>query len=336
MTAAVTDAKAFVAALKDAGIAVDDVTADTKKLGEASYQAGLQAATIYEKLAPIEKANFEKVLKDLGFPPETIASIEKGSAAFKRAHDEAAKPFFTPEQQKSIAELSKGWDEFAAASKRAWAQVAGDAETGAQGWAHTFAAAIATGFADAMGYLGQFEHYIVGVFANLPTTIANAFNAILSPIKSVIDTIGGWIHGLVDAAKALWAGLTGGGGSVSAGAAPGMAAGGEVGGAPGVDRNLALLSKGEFVLSVAAVQRYGVGWLHSLNAMAIPRFAGGGLNGGLPSLAGAAAGGRPIHLHIAGQAFGPMTASQDVAGALERFAVHSQIASTGRKQSWRR
>jgi hypothetical protein len=303
---AIDSAKAFVAALKDAGIAVDDVAADTKKIGDASYQASLQAAKLYEKMSPIEKMDFEKVLKGLGFPPETIANIEKGTAALKQARAEAE---------------ATSWENWAPAFRKLGAAI----ESAAQ--------AAGAFFSD----FGQRLVDAVNVsMAQVKDAIVGAFNAVLGPIKSVIDTIGGWIQGLVDAAKALWSRLTGGGGSVAPAGAPGMAAGGEVGGAPGVDRNLALLSKGEFVLSVAAVQRYGVGWLHSLNAMAIPRFAGGGLNGGLPSLAGAAAGGRPIHLHIAGQNFGPLTASESVASALERFAVHSQIASAGRKQSWRR
>jgi hypothetical protein len=362
---AIDSAKAFVAALKDAGIAVDDVTADTKKLGEESYKAGLQAATIYEKLAPIEKANFEKVLKDLGFPPETIASIEKGSAAFKRAHDEAAKPFFTPEQQKSIDELAKGWDAFAEASKKAWAQVAGDAETGTAGWAQTVAAAIATLFADGMAHVGQFERDVVAVLSNLPAevsavfnsfvqtieeaftsvanTIENAFNAIWGPIQSVLDRIGSAIDYLVGKAQALISALGslmgfGGGGSVGGGGGSpsGMATGGEVGGAPGVDRNLAYLSAGEFVMRVAAVQKFGLPFMHSINAGLAPRFAMGGLNVGGVIGGSVSAAPRVLNLTIEGQSFAGMSVPENTAAALERFAVHSQIASTGRKQSWRR
>jgi hypothetical protein len=178
--------------------------------------------------------------------------------------------------------------------------------------------------------------------AQVKDAIVGAFNAVLGPVKSVIDTIGGWIQGLINGVKALWSGLTGGGATVSAGGG-GMAAGGEVGGAPGVDRNLAWLSRGEFVLNVAAVQKYGVGFLHAMNAMRAPRFALGGLNvgGSLPRTAGIIAGAssaspRVLNLTIEGRSFQGLTVPEHTATALERFAVHSQLASVGRKQSWRK
>jgi hypothetical protein len=67
----------------------------------------------------------------------------------------------------------------------------------------------------------------------------------------------------------------------------------------------------------------------------------GGLNiGGMPSLAGIGQGissaTRALHLTIEGRTFNGLSAPEHTAAALERFAVHSQIASAGRKQSWRR
>jgi hypothetical protein len=309
MTAAVKTAKDFVAVLKDAGISVDDVAADTKKLGEESYKASLEAAKIYEKMSPIEKLNFEKVLKDLGFPPETIASIEKGTAALKQARAEAE---------------ASSWENWAPAFRKIGAAIQSAAQ------------AAGAFFAD----FGQRLVDAVNVsMAQVAQAITGAFNAVLGPVKSVIDTIGGWIKGLVDAAKALWAGLTGGGGSVSAGG-EGHAAGGEVHGRPGTDTNLAWLTAGEFVVRAQAVQKIGLPFLHAINSMQVPGFALGGLNTGMrPALAGASAGAsssRQLHLTISGQTFGPMTMQEGVAGALERFAVHSQIASIGRKQSWRK
>jgi hypothetical protein len=308
------------------GVRFDKLKGGTQEMNAALYQLQLVAAKTYEKMDLIQKSNLEEAMKKAKWPDDVIASIEKGSTAFKQAHVEAAKPFFTPEQQTSIDNLAKGWDAFAVASKKAWAQVAGDAETGTRGWAQTIAAALATGFADFMVYVGQFAHAVV-----------DAFNAMLGPIKSVIDKIGGWLNGLWAAAKSLWSALTGGGGSVSPSEVEGHAAGGVVRGAPGVDANLAYLSAGEFVMRVAAVQRFGLPFMHSINAGLAPHFAAGGFNAGgmLPALA-SSSGGRPIHLHIDGRSFGPMTASEGVASALERFAVSSQIASAGRKQSWRR
>jgi hypothetical protein len=179
--------KAFVKNLELAGIAVNDVMADTKKLGQASNQAALAAAKIYEKLSPIEKLEFEKVLKGLGFPEAVIKNIQKGSAALKALQDQAAKPFFTPEQQKSIDNLAGGWDAFVAASKRAWAMVAGDAEGGTRGLVQTIGASLATGFADAMAVVGQFERNVVAAISRIPGQISEFFSSLPGLIGRGID-----------------------------------------------------------------------------------------------------------------------------------------------------
>jgi hypothetical protein len=316
--------KGLLEAAERSGVILDDLAAGGKRAADAIKQLEVFFSQVYATANQFQRVDLEKTMKDF-FSAEQIERIKKGTDAVRQAHDAAAKPFFTPEQQKSIDNLAKGWDEFAAASKKAWAQVAGDAETGARGWVQAVGAVLATGFANFMGYVGQLEHAVVAAFASM-----------LTPIKSVIDTIGGWIQGLVDAAKALWAGLTGGGASVSAGGGGGMAAGGEVQGRPGTDTNLAWLTAGEFVVRAQAVRSVGLPFLHAINSLA-PRFALGGLNtGGTPSLAGATAGSRALHLTIEGRSFGPATMQEGVASALERFAVGSQIASAGRKQSWRR
>jgi hypothetical protein len=123
-----------------------------------------------------------------------------------------------------------------------------------------------------------------------------------------------------------------------------MAAGGLfVGRHGGVDTNLAYLTSGEFVMNTAAVQRYGVSAMHAINSLQAPRFALGGLNvgGSMPRTAGIIAGAgsaspRVLNLTIEGRSFQGLTVPEHTASALERFAVHSQIASVGRKQSWRR
>jgi hypothetical protein len=329
LTSAATLTKAFVVELKDAGISVNDVMADTKKLGEESYKASLQAAKIYEKMSPLERLDFEKVLASLGFPPETIASIEKGTAALKQARAEAE---------------ASSWENWAPAFRKI-----GDAiQSAAQA-----AGAFFSEFGRAAGaFLADFGQRLVDAvnlsvqqvkdaFNGVVSAISNAFNAILSPIQTVLTTIGGWINALLGKAQALVSvigGLMGGGGSSGGGdGGSGYATGGVVSGAPGVDRNLAYLSAGEFVMRVAAVQKFGLPFMHSINALAAPRFAGGGLNaGGGLSAALAGSSGRPIHLHIDGRSFGPLTAPEGVASALERFSVHAQLSSAGRKQSWRK
>jgi hypothetical protein len=81
----------FVKLLEQRGIAVNDVMADTEKLGEESRKAGLEAAKAYEAMSPIQKLNFEKALKGLGFTEDQIKNIEKGSVALKKIQDDAAK-----------------------------------------------------------------------------------------------------------------------------------------------------------------------------------------------------------------------------------------------------
>lgn len=116
-----------------------------------------------------------------------------------------------------------------------------------------------------------------------------------------------------------------------------MASGGEVHG-PGnatSDSILARLSAGEFVMRTAAVQKYGLGLMHTLNALRFPGFATGGFVTGSTALA-ASTSPRVLNLTIEGRSFAGLQVPEHTAQSLERFAVHSQIASTGRKPSWRR
>src|SRR5262245_53371410 len=72
LTTRETQQQACIKLLQQQGIAVGDVMADTKKLGQESQKAALEAAKIYEKLSPIERLNFEKTLKGLGFTDQQI------------------------------------------------------------------------------------------------------------------------------------------------------------------------------------------------------------------------------------------------------------------------
>jgi hypothetical protein len=129
-------------------------------------------------------------------------------------------------------------------------------------------------------------------------------------------------------------GSAGGGGSGGIGHA---ATGGLfVGPRSGTDTNLAWLTSGEYVMSLGAVQKYGTSFMHAINSLDAPRFASGGLNVGGVIGGSVSAAPRVLNLTIEGQSFAGMSVPENTAAALERFAVHSQIASTGRKQSWRR
>jgi hypothetical protein len=327
------------------GLRFDKLTGGTKELNAAMYQLQLEAARTYEKMDVIQKANFEEAMKKAKWPDDVIKSIEKGADAFKKAHDEA-------EAFKASAP-GQALDEFDAAVERSqkqledWGQalkiwfVKEVLEIKAMPQAISEAAiAMANSVMDnfinpLVDAFNRFVQTIENAFTSVSETITNAFNAIWGPIQSVLDQIGSAIDYLVGKAQALMSaigGLLGGGGG---GEVQGHAAGGVVGGAPGVDQNLALLSRGEFVLKVAAVQKYGLGFLHGLNTLQAPRFAAGGLNVGAIGHS-AATSPRVLNLTIEGQSFAGMSVPENTAAALERFAVHSQIASTGRKQSWRR
>jgi len=89
------------------------------------------------------------------------------------------------------------------------------------------------------------------------------------------------------------------------------------------DSILARLSNGEYVVRAAAVRRYGLTLLDSINGLSLPRFA----TGGLVSSASVAMSsltpsdrpaGTPINLHVGDRGPFPMQASQDVAAEVVR------------------
>ena len=185
---------------------------------------------------------------------------------------------------------------------------------------------------------------ITDAFNSIAKTIKSAFDAVMGVIQPIIDTIKGWLQTLTDKASALMrilSGLTGGGGGETS-PAQGFASGGVVVGRGGIDSNLALLTAGEFVISKRAVDNFGAHFFHMLNNLQLPRFATGGLNiaGMSPTLgmmAHATTGTpRVLNLVIEGRSFSGMTVTEATAVALERFAVNSQIAKTGRSPSWKR
>ena len=90
------------------------------------------------------------------------------------------------------------------------------------------------------------------------------------------------------------------------------------------DNILTLTSPGEFVVRAAAVRHYGADTLASINRMRLPRFAQGGLVGGLaipspitqPTTAAAQ---QPMNLTFPGGRSFAVQANQDVAAAMERY-----------------
>ncbi len=202
--------KGLIGLLRQAGVEIDDVNASTDKLGENANKALMVFAKLADKMSPIGKAELAKDMKGLGFTDEQIKSIDKGSEKLKQLQDQAAKPFFSPEQQKSIDNLGTGWDKFVTASKRAWAMVAGDAETGGSGLAQRIGAAFATGFADMMVIFGQLLHgQIPQAWSSMFASIGEIASAKLSEIKAAITTFvttapGGAWQWISDTAASVW------------------------------------------------------------------------------------------------------------------------------------
>jgi hypothetical protein len=169
--------------------------------------------------------------------------------------------------------------------------------------------------------------------------VASAVDAAATAIRNDIAAIISALRRAVAEAQRLRAAARGNGGS-------GYATGGFVSG-PGSatsDSIPAWLSNGEFVVRAAAVRRYGVDFLRAINGLragelfkgGFPAFAMGGPVGiPVPALAAAAssASGRPVMLTLGSETF-TMTADDDVAEKLIRYASRRRVKSAGRKPSW--
>lgn len=120
-------------------------------------------------------------------------------------------------------------------------------------------------------------------------------------------------------------------------ATQGNAGGGHITG-PGTSKSdsiHAMLSTGEFVVQAPAVAKLGVGFMHAINNMEVPKFAGGGYvasRAAAPSSSGSSS--RTLHLTIGGQTFKGMTAPENIVPALRTASVRAQMTSNGRKAAW--
>ncbi len=103
------------------------------------------------------------------------------------------------------------------------------------------------------------------------------------------------------------------------------------------DSILAWLSNREFVVNAKAVSHYGPDFFAALNAMRLPQgFNMGGMArmlAGNKFAAGGMVKGNPVILKIDRQSFN-MSAGDDTIAQIKRFAVASQLSSTGRKPRW--
>jgi hypothetical protein len=186
------------------------------------------------------------------------------------------------------------------------------------------------------------------------TAVSTAINALESPFKKLASWLSSAIERLERflGLKSQASGGGAGAGGSAIGAATVTAAGGGFVSGPGTstsDSIPARLSDGEFVQRSAAVSHYGLGFMHAVNQLRLPRFALGGLVGLAPGMmdfgrpmlrpvrlaaGGPAVAGSILNLTIDSNRFSGLRAPEHVAKALRAYAISRQISSTGRAPSW--
>lgn len=222
---------------------------------------------------------------------------------------------------------------------------------------------IKAGFSDALEYVkGLFSSFgdalksvwttlgsaLTGMWDGIGAAAKTALDGVLSIANNILGTIKGLIDGVISAATraasavaSVFSGEANGGGGTDAMGSR-FASGGHVRGrgTSTSDSIPAWLSNGEFVVRAAAVKKYGLGLLQSINGlsaggfkMGMPAFAGGGLVGSLPSLASASPS-SIVNLTIGTETFAGLRASDDVAERLARYAAKRVAASAGKRPSW--
>jgi hypothetical protein len=348
LTSPETMKKAIVTKLEDAKISIDDIGASADKLGVNFQKATLELAKWREGLTPIGKTIFDDALKGLKVPPDTIASIEKGSAALAKSQAAAER------HKVAVDALAQSWTKLTTAFVASSFAPAPVEDLGAG----------LDNFIKDLQSLGALEHAIIDPIIAAFQSIPAAFNAVVAEVQATIQTwvttpVGDAWQWLKDSFQSVldwmaekWASFksifTGTGAAASpAGGGDGFASGGLLGGRGSgtSDSNLAWVSRGEHIMPARAVSQPGVlaflealrfsgGNLRAvLNGMgrfalggmvaprlSIPAFAGGGMNHvsihfpGLPEISG-------------------LRASSAVVDQLRNAAAMAQVRSGGRKPS---
>lgn len=183
-----------------------------------------------------------------------------------------------------------------------------------------------------------FFAFLNSKWAGLGDFVRATLEAMVSPITNAINL-----------AKELWAWLTKAAAAAPAANAAGgpgthRAQGGQVFGRAGIDKVRAWLTNKEFVHRVAAVKKYGVGFMRAVNSGRFPlELARGFANGGLvgrPRMAFASGGQasasarQGFTLVIGDKSFSGLSAPVDVAGEMIRFSRESQQRRNGISPPW--
>lgn len=181
---------------------------------------------------------------------------------------------------------------------------------------------------------GDFKTFMEGVF----TAIGGFFQTyLIGPIQAAIK----WANDLTDAIR-NWGNSTGNAPLPSSSPKvdiQGAATGGYIRG-PGNGRDdkagIFALSDREFVMNSDATAHWGVDFMHAINNMSLTGFARGGLVGRTAAQANnlSQSAKRVLNLTIGDQTFKGLTAPENVAKALVRYAVAAQTSSGGKQPGW--
>jgi hypothetical protein len=204
---------------------------------------------------------------------------------------------------------------------------------------------------DAADAFDKFAAYIQEVIAEAVNYVMGLFGKMAGWFADKIGDMMAWVDKLIDKLNTL-------GGLVPGGLFGSSAAGHEAGGTiqafsgggrprgPGTDTVLGWLTPGEFVHKVAAVQHYGVEFMHRINNLEIPRFNIGGLISAVAppvspmrgfSAGAAATASRTsiVNLSIDGHMFEGLVAPESVAQGLVSYSRTRQVRSAGRRPGWK-
>jgi hypothetical protein len=211
---------------------------------------------------------------------------------------------------------------------------------------------------------------LLDFFAGLPTSIGNFFvsvgNTIVSAFNAAVDTVKGFfdslwlkVTGIFDAIIAKARRVAAAASSIFGGDASGSSLASDLGinsfarggftGRGGKYQPAGIVHRGEYVMPIEAVKKWGVGFMHAIRAGIDPfqGFANGGFvdalasvgprglpafaNGGASAADGSAL--RPVIFQLDGRSFASQM-SEDVLSELTQFATTRRVRASGKKPGW--
>lgn len=285
---------------------------------------------------------FTLLIASMGPIGFAILALTLAVAAFAAAGGDVTKVwnavvlFFTTTLPTAIKDAIAGTIEFFSTS---WATIVANTIAEWEGLLAWF-----TSFPTNLGLIfTSLGELIVAAFFSAINRVKNLFSELLASAKEFLAPV----IRMLETIAALLGGASGGV-KAAEGGAVGMAGGGRVRG-PGSstsDSIPAWLSNNEFVMRARAVRKYGVAFMHAINRgqvdfSRISRMATGGLISpfrlSAPSRfaeGGLATAGRPITLNLGGGEQFNVSATDEEATKIIKYAIKKQARSAGRKPTW--